>query len=963
MNTEEFVDDLIPCFNMTLETIRRSLIRLIELPHTRRSFRAILRYMSAYRQCMNAMRLLSSVEDEVINPKYVNFQLTPQSNEENMGQTQYEQKLTTFVEDSPPHDGDNIEDPQFHEYPSPTMMVDLQNFIKRPYIVSKFSWTSAIKQGTEILNGTSALINFPDCFKDIMDCKFKWIQYWRPDFEIEVRVNGTNFHYGRLLFAVYPLDTCLDPIYKSYYNCSTWKWFQVNPSSHQTVKFKLPYVSHLKKQSLPANGGDATVKSARQLYTIRCYVTAPLSSAQQAAVAPVEVVVWARITNPRFSGYTYANPELAAQGEDINAKEGYLNVETPSFPPMLNIDLNAVDSIVGKIARVYMNGNSIPPSTQSIMSVQNKNIMPSRVDDTTNTRILGPSQKASIIRSPKLVNGVPNETNIVKFCSHPSLLYVGKITTNDVPDTIVYRIPITPSTFAYTDYNFTPQPGTYWPLPVSYVARLFKYWRGSMKFHFSFIASSFHSIKLRIAWVPKPGNVATYPTALTSVQTSNLLNAVVDINKQTEYSFIVPWDSNYDFLDVDNPQNGEYTNGCLYMQVINTLTSSFDTPQPIYFQVFVSCGEDLQFAVPRTSFVTLYGAPDFDDLAIKAQSADTLECELPSSSYSCLMKQKYQVIGGVNQAYRLTRIASSYEITDLKQLAVMLSPFEVTSLAVGVHSWEFRPLGTWSRPYNDPMWHCFLPHILALFRYVTGSFRVSVLPQETAFSTWFSTLNFDTERSDLTFWQNTTGVDTLTMGEGGYISLNGQSSTTDPVDLTIPYFSDVSCIPINSTKPIPGVYVPTMTVSVAARIAMYVTAFAGAGDDVMFGYQIGIPRCRNATGIRSNVKQHRLLVATPDACPDFTYLFMPPTELKNPGMYFKVQNAILTVAPRDDTIESYSYLDNSYILIKDRTKKIYEKIHSDDAILKWLKIVHKEITELYDSRLPSANYRKEIKAV
>jgi len=786
--------------------------------------------------------------------------------EELVGQVHYSQKITEFVEDSDVHEAipNNFESTMM-ELPSQAMTVDLMNFITRPYILTNFTWSSTDVFGSEIYAKGSLpadktpLLTLPSAFKTKIQNKLNNIQYWRPEIELEVRVNGTNFHYGRLMFAVYPLGWELNPIYKASYNASTWKWFQVNPAAHQTVKFTLPYVHHMKKLSLTPNGlTGATRKQMTQMYEIRCFVMSPLLSAQQAAVAPVEVVVWGRIVNPGFSSYTFADSDIGAQGEEEeNAKQGIVNTDEPLLPPLLSVDLNALNRTIDKISRIGLAGLSVPPNRTANNSMQLKNLDIARVDDTPNTRLLGASQGMAMRHEPNLVNACPSETNIVKFCSHPSLLYVGRLQAADKQNAIVWQQEVNFAHFDYHDFAFDPEVGTSWPTPLMYITRLFKFWRGSLKIHFSFIASSYHSAKLRFCWVPKPGPSQNFPISLNVDQTSNMLNVVMDINKQTEYSIIVPWDSNFDFIDIDNVSS-EFANGKMYLQVINALTSSFNTPQPIYFQIFVSCAEDFQVALPRFGRSDHHGNPDYDSVPIPpvsvstqtmhAQEGDVTECELPSSSYRCLMNQKYIPLGGSISSYRLDRVSNSYEMTDLMQLAHMLTPWFSGDWDSGQFYHRLNPYGHWMDAWDQQMWECAFPHLVAIFRYMRGSFRFAVTYRGNAIDDFAAVADMDGFAINKRFDDGeTAGIDYNKLSYGGYFSTKTADTTADIFDVTLPYYCDISCIPTNFYSNATFITCPSLVWSIWASKAFYIIVLSAAGDDFMFGYQMGIPRIRYAT--------------------------------------------------------------------------------------------------------------------
>jgi hypothetical protein len=798
-----------------------------------------------------------------------------QSGEEDAGQIRTQVKLMTTLEDSEQHDVSN-DVPKYgmELMGTSSQVVDLPSFISRSYPVATLQWTSAQSVGTAIpIAGDTTTLYFPGALDAPLKGKMALIQYFRPDVEIEVRVNGTGFHYGRVMVSCYPLPTTLDPVYFNHRNASTFPWYQVNPTANQTVKFVLPFHYYFDKVSTTPNTGEASNANNRQLWGLRFWVMAPLQSANSTTASPVEIVAWARFINPNLSGFTsYPAAFQAQSGEVEKASAGEVITENLTSA-VLPVGFNTIRQTVSKIVRMYKNGFSVPPSLQATSPMHLRNVIPGRSCDTTTSVVLSSSQDQKVKSDYNYVNGLPGEDTFVGFCSRPALLYQGQLQPTTNSGKVIWTQILQPRRLLYTDYATSVESGTGWPTPLSYVGNMFKFWRGSVKVHISFVSSKFHSCKLRLSWLPKCGESSVFATDYDLIQTSNMVNVLMDINTQTEYSFVVPYFQDYDYVNnfPADVTNQDHANGQLILQVVNPLASALSTPTPINYQIFISGGEDTQFAYPTLTKVDEQGAPDFDTIPpvptsslstrtgltmpiireetelFKAQAGE-LECQLPSSSYLCLMNTDYMVLGTVGTSYRFDRVDHAFEMTSFKQLATRLSAIEAYTSAAAATPVNFhrtlRPFNPLKREWNDPLWRCYLPYVVAVFRYQRGSTRFAAVSVLGHYIGWRGMLRHTVPSLATNFFTNDTTLPD-TSSEGRYDSLGANGWSADPCDITIPYYSNSRCYPTNCTADI--AQLEGISAAIQIRTGGNSQSFRllfGAGDDWMCGMQIGIPRLR-----------------------------------------------------------------------------------------------------------------------
>jgi len=123
--------------------------------------------------------------------------------------------------------------------------------------------------------------------------------------------------------------------------------------------------------------------------------------------------------------------------------------------------------------------------------------------------------------------------------------------------------------------------------PVSFVANMFTYWRGSLKFKFKLVKTPFHSGRLAFTF---------YPTdEITNIGAPWYANRMIlDIREATEIELIIPYISR-------NPYTFIGTNvGQLAVDVIDPLVAPASVSNTITILCEIAGGDDLEFAIPAS---------------------------------------------------------------------------------------------------------------------------------------------------------------------------------------------------------------------------------------------------------------------------------------------------------------------------------------------------------------------------
>lgn len=197
--------------------------------------------------------------------------------------------------------------------------------------------------------------------------------------------------------------------------------------------------------------------------------------------------------------------------------------------------------------------------------------------------------------------------SIAYLVSRESLFYQISWNTSSVALTPLATFPLNPALFYSSSTNgasFLTQPSA-----LSYVAKCFKYWRGTITFRFQVMCNSYFKGKLLFVYEPdffQRNLISSDPIKL-----NQTYSYVLDLNEGNEAIIDVQYDNRTSFLGVDQilendskyAGNGTFAfanplrqNGYLRVYVLNPLTT-IRAAIGVKINCFVS-SPDMQFAVP-----------------------------------------------------------------------------------------------------------------------------------------------------------------------------------------------------------------------------------------------------------------------------------------------------------------------------------------------------------------------------
>lgn len=797
--------------------------------------------------------------------------------EENEGHDWQIQKVTTFDDTNIKHTPDEIEEKYIVNNTMPRP--DLDNFLKRPIVVANVAWNSSATIGSNM-----GSYIFPDVlFTTTYMNKLEKIAFWRPDIEISIRMNGTPMHYGKLVFAWIPQASFLNAAYyTSYFSMFSNKWIQVSASANQTTVIRVPFTHY--KEMITVG------KTTPDLFTLFSFVSIPLSSVNGAPPS-INYTIYARVVDPELIGYNYTTNWTTQSDFDgqksVKQRVRSPNSKIPSEAESKTDDGKVVSSsvlslgdavskftwvpLIGGLAKSVGSGISAvgnvlkwfglntPPNLELTHPMMLRQPKVLQVEDCPTTLAIGPIADCGVAKDYALVNDTLDAASMLKFVQRPSLLYAGTITSSNAVGDILYSKWVNPTNMTCNDYSGAGSSASYVGTPLSYMAKFFLQWRGGMRVHISFIASHFHSCRVKVWYIPYvAGGVTALPTP-TEIQTTDLINTIIDITEERDYSFTIPWCQVYEWANgiasFGAPGSLNDVNGCFGLTLINPLTSGAATVSTMYYQIFISAAADFQLAAPSMLNNQAVGG------YFQTQGAfDVLECEIPSSSMQCLYDKEYPPIGNVAVGRTNHKTFQCIEITGIKQLTNMVAPlYSVLPSASGFNGeLLFKPGGNFSMgsDITTAVANNWLTNMAIVFRYFRGSSRIvlrtaskdTIAFCRASFSASNSGTSYIITTTSTTDWNNVNFSSTPNLQQGNYQT--GPLGVS-PADFLLPWNLKYKCLPVIadlggtsvSRVATESIYSPYLIMFLYNEDSAlnYCSIHTGGGDDFLLGWQIGIP--------------------------------------------------------------------------------------------------------------------------
>jgi len=496
----------------------------------------------------------------------------------------------------------------------------------------------------------------------------------RANLHVRIVLNGTPFHYSRLFIGYQPL-----PYFSDYWSLglggttstlmrlSMLPHVTVDPSQQTPVEMVLPFIKPdnyitTKQMYNPFIGnfltddlGDLHFQSSDILQAVSVTAATSLSYTVFAWASDVELVIPTNSLVAASGHYVAASKSKKRKGVSkpknnfSNAgsilkdtiSSNFKTMQQVTIPPdeakdgMISSVSSVVANIAGRLEGVPLIGDyasmakgaangvtklarffgfSRPIVLTDSQPIQNRpfSTLANVVGAETITKLtFDPKQALSIEPALMGLDGL-DELSIKMMTSRETLFSTIVWDPVLVRDDELFWAQVTPAITKssvktlWTENIFS---------SIAFASYPFKYWSGSLRYRFQFVASPYHTGRVRITYEPDG-------IAYSSTNYNTTYSQIVDLSSETDVSFVVPWAQTRSYKEVDHnifnryalPPAGIYSyqelysNGTIYVTVLNPLVSP-DALKPITMNVFIAAGDDFEVSVPHDAYTVLETMP------------------------------------------------------------------------------------------------------------------------------------------------------------------------------------------------------------------------------------------------------------------------------------------------------------------------------------------------------------------
>lgn len=504
---------------------------------------------------------------------------------------------------------DNVRDAPMNEDAS------LGQFFSRPIKIRTLQWGV----GTTLydtFNPWNLFFTNPRVINRIANYKLM-----RCKLHVKFVLNGTPFHYGRLIVSYNPLpgfdDMTIDRAFipSDVVAASQRPHVYLNPTCSIGSEMVLPFFLHY-------NLIDVVAEDWAELGELTVHSMQLLKHANGASDSvSISVFAWAEDVNLAVPT-NYEPGSIAPQADEYSSK-----VLSQTATALANVASNFTNiPVIGPWMRATQMGAGAmsaiaqafgyckPPNLESsVFKPITKNSL-ALTNVTEDIMRLSVDAKQELCVDPRTV-GLDNsdEMAILNIAKRESW-----VTSFDWPlganeESLLFNILVDPCVFS--EASLGPQNELHFPA-CCFAALPFQYWRGTMRYRFQVVCSNFHKGRLKFVYDPTGTAIgpAEYNTAYTTI---------VDISDNTDFTIDVGWGQRTTYREHISPgvlsqeeTMGSavvlattpfipYGNGSLAVYVVNELTVPNTTiDNDIQINVFVSALDDFEVAVPDADIIS-----------------------------------------------------------------------------------------------------------------------------------------------------------------------------------------------------------------------------------------------------------------------------------------------------------------------------------------------------------------------
>jgi len=526
--------------------------------------------------------------------------------------------------------------------------VPLGEFLSRPVLLDNFVWQND-QVVSQSINPWELFIKNKRVANRVSNYKLL-----TGNLHIKIVVNGTPFHYGRLLASYIPMALYDDSLTGTFNDADLVLLSQrlhsfINPSDNDGGEMTLPLFWWKNTIDTTVEGNTNDFAALGTLYII----TMNLLKQSNGGSDPVNVSVYGWMTNVGMSVPTAKNivglspqskttkrvnntktkkDEYSAQGPVSGVASAVANVagKLTSVPYIGNFARATQIGATAAAGIASLFGYSRPTNLESCVyrPVGKSSLAITTTPDDTQKLSVDAQQELTIDSCVFGMND-SDPMEILKIAQVESYLGQFPWTDSTTQENQLFSCIVDPSLAIKSSVptNFLAMPA------ITFACTPFRYWRGTIKFRFMVVCSRYHKGRLKVVYDP-------YGQSNVNGEYNVAYTTVVDISETTDFTIECGWGQATTYRErmplgaISPPyattgtlaytsDSEPYGNGVISVYCVNDVTSPAP-PTNISVNVFVSAGDDFEVAGPDGSDLARLRVQNKHVTTLKPQSDEAL---------------------------------------------------------------------------------------------------------------------------------------------------------------------------------------------------------------------------------------------------------------------------------------------------------------------------------------------------
>lgn len=496
-------------------------------------------------------------------------------------------------------------------------LVQLTRQLAIPQLITTVTWDNA--WADVHVNVASAFFN-----RTSVKNRAALFPYIKGNLRIRFVITGNAYLYGEMLAARVPPETptttAIEDIdYAHYARTSTLENVRISPASSCAGEITLPMCGQFNWYNASKNNTGA-FQAKGNFGSIVMNQVVPLTHSNGIAAPSVTIQIWGWV-EPGSLKVTALSAQAGEIEMDCTQGKGSMDPNTGKISSALSKVSQVATSVgsvipalagytapvamaskfAGKLASAF--GYSRAQAEEEISFVK----MPA--GRLMNSDGADGGERVSLLKDAHLsvghqhlTGGTQDQLELAPFVARKSIVGVASWSTADALHAPLAFLNVSPATSWHGTVKSSY--GNF-PTPMHSVARLFKYWRGTMVLTVRAVASRFHSGAVSIVYDPDSAPADASDLGVR-------LKAVLDLGGEREVVFRVPYTHHkpyclfgnesiangvFNGTDLMNHPATTYAAGAIGMYVQSSLACPSDSLTPVYF-IYEVHWEDVELAVP-----------------------------------------------------------------------------------------------------------------------------------------------------------------------------------------------------------------------------------------------------------------------------------------------------------------------------------------------------------------------------